>query len=441
MGRSNFLYQFLWFCAGFSKHNREVLDQPAYHIDHTRYASIGSAVLATTFIAFITGTYGWSVVVGEGWPAFVFGAIWALIIFGWDRFAVSLPRDASISALLMRILIAAVIALTMSAPIEAYMLQKEIHSQLQVDLNKKALELEKELAPLYARAELPQKALDDIQIRLDKAQARADDLTQQAVSECDGTAGSKKKGDGSLCKMKMARADEAKRDYLGLLGSSSVAMTQAKAEIASIHGDIETRKAITREKQELSTGLFERLTAMHEVAMKNSTVFSYAILIVMLMLLLDVGPVVYKWSAGQTNYDVYLQQAALRHHDEQRALTEMAAVDQVAKIAKHRLIAEADIATQRKELSTASPSSQALPSPEEIRQHFGSPVVLSVTSVKELQKKLAENGHYEGEVDGIVGYKTIDAIKDFQQLSGFTIDGKATAQVLDKLKVSIEVKS
>jgi peptidoglycan hydrolase-like protein with peptidoglycan-binding domain len=45
-------------------------------------------------------------------------------------------------------------------------------------------------------------------------------------------------------------------------------------------------------------------------------------------------------------------------------------------------------------------------------------------AVKELQKELKELGYYDGEVDGLYGSETEQAVKDFQKDEGLTVDGK-----------------
>jgi N-acetylmuramoyl-L-alanine amidase len=45
--------------------------------------------------------------------------------------------------------------------------------------------------------------------------------------------------------------------------------------------------------------------------------------------------------------------------------------------------------------------------------------------VKELQRRLKMWGYYSGEVDGIYGAKTVEAVKYFQRKNGLTVDGIA----------------
>ena len=63
--------------------------------------------------------------------------------------------------------------------------------------------------------------------------------------------------------------------------------------------------------------------------------------------------------------------------------------------------------------------------------------ILSRTERVELQSRLLERGFYGGVPDGIIGSRTVAAIKDFQKSAGIPADGYASAQVLKALRESI----
>ena len=56
--------------------------------------------------------------------------------------------------------------------------------------------------------------------------------------------------------------------------------------------------------------------------------------------------------------------------------------------------------------------------------------------VKEIQKKLKEWGYYDGAVDGIYGYKTYSAVKNFQSKNGLNSDGIAGEKTLAALGIN-----
>jgi membrane-bound lytic murein transglycosylase B len=59
---------------------------------------------------------------------------------------------------------------------------------------------------------------------------------------------------------------------------------------------------------------------------------------------------------------------------------------------------------------------------------------LSRTEATELQERLTARGFDTGGTDGVIGANTIAAIRAFQQASGMTPDGFATASLLQQLR-------
>ena len=61
--------------------------------------------------------------------------------------------------------------------------------------------------------------------------------------------------------------------------------------------------------------------------------------------------------------------------------------------------------------------------------------------VKEVQRRLKMWGYYSGEVDGIYGSKTVEAVKYFQRKNGLTVDGIAGKATFAALGMNDSVKS
>ena len=56
--------------------------------------------------------------------------------------------------------------------------------------------------------------------------------------------------------------------------------------------------------------------------------------------------------------------------------------------------------------------------------------------VRDLQLELAEVGLYDGTADGVLGPKTAAAIRGYQEKSGLAQDGRATAELLTRMRAS-----
>jgi peptidoglycan hydrolase-like protein with peptidoglycan-binding domain len=64
--------------------------------------------------------------------------------------------------------------------------------------------------------------------------------------------------------------------------------------------------------------------------------------------------------------------------------------------------------------------------------------ISKATTPQQIQTALKKAGFYGGEVDGKVGPKTKDAVKEFQKANGLKVDGKVGAQTWSKLQKYLE---
>jgi len=131
--------KFLWKCGGA---DAQILQYAPYS-DHIKAAGIGGVVLATTVMATLAMGFAMHTIFGENdkyghhgnWFVTIpVALIWGLIIFNLDRFIVSTVKGDGTEAItwgewksmLPRLFMAVLIGLTISAPLETYIFQKEI---------------------------------------------------------------------------------------------------------------------------------------------------------------------------------------------------------------------------------------------------------------------------------------------------------------------------
>ena len=132
----NSISRFLWFCAG--AHISTLEKHPT---DHNKYVGIGATIFFTGLFAALSGGYAMYFVFKGGdfawlFPIF-FGLIWGLAIFNMDRYIVgSLDKNASSKKQLLqatpRILLAVMIGIVISRPLELKIFDKEIKEKLKV---------------------------------------------------------------------------------------------------------------------------------------------------------------------------------------------------------------------------------------------------------------------------------------------------------------------
>jgi Domain of unknown function (DUF4407) len=131
--------KFLWKCGGA---DAQILQYAPYS-DHIKNAGIGGVVLATTVMATLAMGFAMHTIFGENdkyghhgnWFVTIpVALIWGLIIFNLDRFIVSTVKGDGTEkitgsewvSMMPRLFMAILIGLTISAPLETYIFQKEI---------------------------------------------------------------------------------------------------------------------------------------------------------------------------------------------------------------------------------------------------------------------------------------------------------------------------
>ena len=138
----------LWWCAGADEH---FLSKSPMQ-DRVKYAGIGGIVLCTGLLAAFSGgfafytifgpknnaihdTFSWGALIGSA----VFAVVWGLIILNLDRFIVSSTGKGDgtdkvtlkeFGQAIPRIIIALILGLAISAPLEIKILESEIDSEL-----------------------------------------------------------------------------------------------------------------------------------------------------------------------------------------------------------------------------------------------------------------------------------------------------------------------
>jgi hypothetical protein len=136
--------KFLWWCAGA---DAEILKYSSYS-DHVKYVGIGGVVLATGFMAALSMGFAMHTIFENWTVTAIVAIIWGLIVFNLDRFIVSSTGkgdgDSSISGkewlnALPRLIMAILLGLTISAPLETYIFHSEIEREWKLSMDQLAL--------------------------------------------------------------------------------------------------------------------------------------------------------------------------------------------------------------------------------------------------------------------------------------------------------------
>ncbi|TWR29763.1 DUF4407 domain-containing protein [Mucilaginibacter pallidiroseus] len=126
--------RFFWFCSG-----AHIDTLRKYPIEHNKYVGIGATIFFTALFAALSGGYAmYFVFSGNAFAvgfAIIFGLIWGTAIFNMDRYIVSSinkvgTTNQQILQASPRILLAIVIGIVISRPLELKIFDKEIRTKL-----------------------------------------------------------------------------------------------------------------------------------------------------------------------------------------------------------------------------------------------------------------------------------------------------------------------
>lgn len=132
----NKITRFFWYCAGV---HQDSLKQHA--TEENKYVGIGATIFFTGLFAALSGGYAmYFIFKGAAFDwlfAILFGAIWGLAIFNMDRYIVSsISKNNTVWKQLLqatpRILLAVMIGIVISRPLELKIFDKEIKEKLKV---------------------------------------------------------------------------------------------------------------------------------------------------------------------------------------------------------------------------------------------------------------------------------------------------------------------
>src|ERR1700761_3535543 len=126
--------RFFWFCSG-----AHVGTLKKYPVEHNKYVGIGATIFFTALFASLSGGYAmYFVFNGDSFAvgfAILFGLLWGTAIFNMDRYIVSsINKEGSTNQQILqaspRILLAIMIGVVISRPLELKIFDKEIRQKL-----------------------------------------------------------------------------------------------------------------------------------------------------------------------------------------------------------------------------------------------------------------------------------------------------------------------
>ena len=268
---------------------------------------IGATVFFTAVMAFLASAYALFTVFDSVYPAIAFGLVWSLLIFNLDRFIVSTIRkrdklSAEFLQATPRILLAIIIAIVISKPLEIKIFEKEINTVLLKEKNAMALKNKKEVADYFKTDLDKNKAeVDKLKLEISTKEKEVNTLYETYISEAEGTAGTKKLGKGPVFKEKIAKHDLSKKELDTLQKTNLAKIAVLEKENKKLEADLDKKVTQTQPIIDGFDGLMARINAL------NSLPWLPSFFIMLLFLAIETSPIIAKLLSPKGEYDYKLE--------------------------------------------------------------------------------------------------------------------------------------
>lgn len=297
------LKKFFILCSGADKNLLEGCSEG----EQTKYVGIGATVFFTAVMAFIASSYALFTVFDNVIPALLFGIVWGLLIFNLDRFIVSTirKRDRFGSEFLQatpRIILAVIIAIVISKPLEIKIFEKEINTVLLKEKNAMALNNKKEVAN-YFKSDLDKNKaeIDSLKAAVTRKEKEVAALYSSYITEAEGSAGTKKMGKGPIYKEKREAHDLAMTQLDSLKSSSSKIILEKEQKTKTLQADLNKKVTDTQPIIDGFDGLMARINALGKLPLLPS------LFIMLLFLAVETSPIIAKLLSPKGEYDLKLE--------------------------------------------------------------------------------------------------------------------------------------
>ena len=304
------LQQFFMLCSGADTDILKTCSKG----EQNKYAGIGATVFFTAVMAFIASAYALFTVFDNIYSSIFFGLIWGLLIFNLDRFIVSTIKksDSFKSELLQatpRIILAIIIAIVISKPLEMKIFEKEINQVLLEEKNSMTLANKEQIATQYTpKTEQLKADILGLKNEIATKEVETNALYDTYISEAEGTAGTKLLGKGPVYKEKRDKHDAALAELQSLKQTNAERISTLESQIAAL--DLEYVDQVTNTQPIIDgfDGLMARINALDKLPWLPS------FFIFLLFLAIETSPIIAKLLSPKGAYDYKLedQESAVR---------------------------------------------------------------------------------------------------------------------------------
>ena len=272
--------------------------------EQNKYAGIGATVFFTALMAFIAASYALYTVFDNLFAAVGFGIVWGLLIFNLDRYIVSTIKktgnviDEMIQAS-PRIILAVIIAVVISKPLELKIFEKEINQVLLEQKNDFTLANKDQIAQQYTPtiASL-QSEISNLKNEVNEKELEVNNYYNTYIAEAEGREGTLLLGKGPVYNEKRDKHDASLAELQALRTTNNSKIQQAEDQITQLNTDYDTQVTTSQPIIDNFDGLMARVDALGQLPWLPS------FFIFLLFLAIETSPIFAKLLSPKGEYDI-----------------------------------------------------------------------------------------------------------------------------------------
>jgi hypothetical protein len=307
----NWIEKFLLICSG---SNIKLLEKSPTEIN--KHVGIGGVILFTAILAALSSGYALISVFDNIWSAIGFGLLWGLMIFNLDRFIVASMRKSGnffrqFFAATPRIILAALLGIVISKPLELRIFQKEIDKQLNVIINRNKTALQDSVNIRYTQlAGSFSQEREEIYTRINSLRDEYNLASTELEKEVVGTATETttgKEGYGPNAKRKEELKKAKKEELDAYMAQMQPRLAQLDKEMDVLSENKQKELDAAQPTEDGYTGFAARIQALDELS-KNNKILGLASMFIMgVFISLEMAPVLVKLISPKGPYDHLLE--------------------------------------------------------------------------------------------------------------------------------------
>lgn len=289
----SFLNRFLISCSGASF---ELLKNcPRFEI--TKYSSIGMTIVFTAILAVVSSFFALSIIFDYMALNIALAFLWGAIIFNLDRYIISSMRSSDnkwkdLVKAIPRFIIAIIIALIISKPMEIQIFKTEIDSFLKVENTTMISNVDTKYSVLLEAIVRKKKGAENDYKELLLIREQ---YYQDYKCECDGTCGTKKRGRGIECFSKKEKYETFQAEIESEKAKRDAVLEKLALDDAQVKLQMQDEKELI--KASLSYGLMDQLRALSSLDSKSS------LFIVLMFVMIEIAPILTKIMSSKGPYE------------------------------------------------------------------------------------------------------------------------------------------